>query len=108
MKVELAALPAVGMHFLQVQNPDGLFSNDFIFHVTVNAGERERPKVAELRTDGDAIQRALTTHASRKSGMESRGGSRHARLAQRREFLNTNGPAGPSDAAAPCLPILAG
>ncbi len=31
--VELTRLPAVGMHFLQVQNPDGLFSNDFIFHV---------------------------------------------------------------------------
>jgi YVTN family beta-propeller protein len=33
VRVELAALPPVGMHFLQVQNPDGLFSNDFIFHV---------------------------------------------------------------------------
>ena len=31
--VELAALPtSVGMHFLQVRNPDGLFSNDYIFH----------------------------------------------------------------------------
>ena len=32
IQVQLAALPAPGMHFLQIQNPDGLFSNDFIFH----------------------------------------------------------------------------
>jgi hypothetical protein len=51
VKVELAALPAVGMHFLQVQNPDGLFSNDFIFHVSEHAEEAERPKVAELHED---------------------------------------------------------
>ena len=37
VKVELASLPTVGTHFLQVQNPDGLFSNDFIFHVAENA-----------------------------------------------------------------------
>ncbi|MFT7639099.1 MAG: hypothetical protein ACI9G1_000826 [Pirellulaceae bacterium] len=35
--VELAELPAVGMHLLQLQNPQGLFSNDFIFHVTLDA-----------------------------------------------------------------------
>jgi len=33
IKVWLETLPAAGMHFLQVQNPGGLFSNDFIFHV---------------------------------------------------------------------------
>ena len=33
VKVGLAALPDLGIHFLQVQNPDGLMSNDFIFHV---------------------------------------------------------------------------
>lgn len=32
--VKLKTLPAEGMHFLQIQNPDGMFSNDFIFHVT--------------------------------------------------------------------------
>ena len=32
--VKLETLPPVGMHFLQIQNPDGMFSNDFIFHVT--------------------------------------------------------------------------
>jgi YVTN family beta-propeller protein len=31
--IQLLKIPALGMHLLQVQNPDGLFSNDFIFHV---------------------------------------------------------------------------
>lgn len=31
--VALETLPAAGMHFLQIQNPDGMFSNDLIFHV---------------------------------------------------------------------------
>lgn len=31
--VELETLPMDGMHFLQIQNPEGMFSNDFIFHV---------------------------------------------------------------------------
>jgi hypothetical protein len=32
IQVQLQTLPAAGMHFLQIQNPNGLFSNDFIFH----------------------------------------------------------------------------
>jgi hypothetical protein len=32
IQVQLQTLPPAGMHFLQIQNPDGLFSNDFIFH----------------------------------------------------------------------------
>lgn len=32
--IKLETLPPAGMHFLQIQNPDGMFSNDFIFHVT--------------------------------------------------------------------------
>ncbi len=35
--VKLSESPSIGMHLLQIQNPDGLFSNDFIFHVTENA-----------------------------------------------------------------------
>ena len=31
--IALAELPKTGMHLLQVQNPGGLFSNDFIFFV---------------------------------------------------------------------------
>ena len=35
--ITLAELPGIGMHFLQVQVPGGLFSNDFIFQVTSDA-----------------------------------------------------------------------
>ena len=31
--VELQSLPSMGMHLLQLQNANGMFSNDFIFHV---------------------------------------------------------------------------
>ena len=34
VQLRLDELPDVGMHLLQVQNQQGLFSNDFIFHVT--------------------------------------------------------------------------
>lgn len=37
LAIELTELPSPGMHFLQLQNPDGLFSNDFIFHVVPSA-----------------------------------------------------------------------
>ncbi|MCB1629898.1 MAG: hypothetical protein KDI48_19365, partial [Xanthomonadales bacterium] len=38
LEVQLSALPSTtGIHFLQVQNPDGLVSNEFIFH-TLAAG----------------------------------------------------------------------
>jgi hypothetical protein len=32
VQVQLQTLPPPGMHFLQIQNANGLFSNDFIFH----------------------------------------------------------------------------
>jgi len=44
--VKLATLPKDGMHLLQIQNPDGLFSNDFIFHV------RKNPKDATTSAEG--------------------------------------------------------
>ncbi len=44
--VELAKLPAIGMHFLQIQNPNGLCSNDFIFHVTEDAKAAEELKLS--------------------------------------------------------------
>jgi hypothetical protein len=31
--VSFIEMPSLGMHLLQVQNPSGLFSNDFIFYV---------------------------------------------------------------------------
>ena len=38
LEITLENLPQPGIHFLQIQSPSGLFSNDFIFHV---AGARE-------------------------------------------------------------------
>jgi ankyrin repeat protein len=35
--IELETLPSVGLHLLQVQVPDGMFSNDFLFHVAKSA-----------------------------------------------------------------------
>ena len=36
VEIELVELPSQGLHMLQIQNPNGLFSNDFIFHVTAD------------------------------------------------------------------------
>ena len=36
VEIRLEELPNPGIHFIQVQNPDGLFSNEFIFHVDVD------------------------------------------------------------------------
>lgn len=51
--VELNQIPEVGMHFLQVQVPQGLFSNDFIFHVTQNKNSADalRSRIAREHTD---------------------------------------------------------
>ena len=37
VRIQLEELPETGMHLIQVQNVNGLFSNDFIFHVTKDA-----------------------------------------------------------------------
>jgi YVTN family beta-propeller protein len=52
VEIALASLPPVGMHLLQIQNPDGLFSNDFIFHVTKDA-----EAAAELKRQADRAHR---------------------------------------------------
>lgn len=58
IEVQLASLPTpAGMHFLQVQNPDGLFSNDFIFHSN-DQGEDNCPDIPnpdQSDVDGDGI-----------------------------------------------------
>ena len=55
--MRLASLPdTTGMHMLQLQNPDGLFSNDFIFFSeTAPNGcvEAVFGLLSELRSDGD-------------------------------------------------------
>ena len=39
VEIALANLPPEGMNFVQLQNKDGLFSNDFIFHVSDKKAE---------------------------------------------------------------------
>jgi len=46
--VELATAPAPGMHLLQVQNPDGLASNDFLFFVDDGADPAFDPRGRSL------------------------------------------------------------
>jgi len=58
LNIQLNALPEVGMHLLQVQNLNGLFSNDFIFHVTDTAKDART-----LKTKNDAA------HVDRRSAM---------------------------------------
>jgi YVTN family beta-propeller protein len=42
ISIELETLPPIGLHFLQVQNTTGIFSNDFIFHVANKAEDIAR------------------------------------------------------------------
>jgi len=56
--VRLAGLPEeTGMHFLQVQNRRGLFSNDFIFHTTEGAEDNcpDIPNPDQADADGDGL-----------------------------------------------------
>ncbi len=55
VKVELAAMPSIGMHFLQIQNPNGLVSNDFIFHVAEKDPAIADPKPQTL---GDILRQS--------------------------------------------------
>ena len=55
VKVELAKLPDLGMHFLQIQNSNGLASNDFIFHVAEKDPAATDPKSQTL---GDILRQS--------------------------------------------------
>jgi len=58
IEIQLTSLPTpAGMHFLQVQNPDGLFSNDFIIHSN-DQGQDNCPGIPnpdQSDADGDGI-----------------------------------------------------
>lgn len=82
--VKLEGLPTAGLHLLQLQNPHGLFSNDFIFHVTANAQQ-----AAELRQridnehgrGGDGLARAIAAgQLKRTARLLDRGAPLNARL----------------------------
>jgi len=60
--IELDELPEDGMHLIQVQAENGLFSNDFIFHVTkdADAAAELKQSLAESQVDvRDALANAI-------------------------------------------------
>ena len=62
VEIALDTLPPIGMHFLQVQNPHGLFSNDFIFHV---AQDEEGADSLRRSLDPEALKDSLAAAISR-------------------------------------------
>ena len=75
--VTLESLPSPGMHFLQIQNQDSLFSNDFIFHVAEN-----EDNATELRykNNPDLLRNALARSIER------------GRLTEAKRFLDAGAP----------------
>ena len=49
IEITLEDLPEPGIHFLQIQNKGGLFSNDFIFHVADN--EQRAKEIRLLKSE---------------------------------------------------------
>ena len=54
VEIELASLPSEGMNFIQLQNKDGLFSNDFIFHAS---DKKIDPPQLREKAGGSDLQR---------------------------------------------------
>ena len=68
VEIALQSLPTPGIHFLQVQNPGGLFSNDFIFHVAASEAGAQKLSAApdRLRRElGSAISSGKVAEARR-------------------------------------------
>ena len=62
LSISLENLPTEGLHFLQVQNPDGLASNEFLFHVSEKKPDhnpKNRSLIGMLRQSG--VHRLLGT-----------------------------------------------
>ena len=59
--IQLSALPPEGIHFLQIQNRHGLFSNDFIFHVAQdeNAAKSLDQELADTHDPNSALASAI-------------------------------------------------
>jgi len=55
--ITLESIPPKGLHFLQVQNAEGLFSNDFIFHVT----DKKEDIAKTQNTDRTQLRNQLET-----------------------------------------------
>ncbi|OUW79313.1 MAG: hypothetical protein CBD74_10160 [Saprospirales bacterium TMED214] len=68
IQLRLEELPVAGMHLLQVQNQQGLFSNDFIFHVT-----KTKEAAAKLQAGIDAAhvdRRSALSEAASKGNLD--------------------------------------
>ena len=65
IQLRLDELPSVGMHLLQVQNQQGLFSNDFIFHVTDT--EEEAAKL-QAGIDAAHVDRRIALNEAASKG----------------------------------------
>ena len=67
VEIELASLPSEGMNFIQLQNKDGLFSNDFIFHVSDKKIDppqlREKLEVAIYKGNLSELKRLVESGA---------------------------------------------
>ncbi len=76
--ITLEGLPDYGLHFIQVQNPDGLFSNDFLFHVTdspENADEVQKLLEAAV-SEGDLDEaKRLLARGAKANALPKEGGS---------------------------------
>ena len=62
--IELASLPSVGIHLIQLQNPGGMFTNDFIFHVAESgeaAAQIDRDLDREYRQPWRGLNAAVTS-----------------------------------------------
>jgi YVTN family beta-propeller protein len=58
LEIQLSTSPQpAGLHFLQIQNPDGLFSNDFIVHVNDSKSDNcpGIPNPEQTDADGDGV-----------------------------------------------------
>ena len=71
LEITLTKLPTIGMHFLQVQNPGGLFSNDFIFHVTADTDLQEALGTAVRIGDRSVVQKTLAAGANPNQPVET-------------------------------------
>lgn len=83
--IELDSLPAAGMHMLQIQNENGLFSNDFIFHVaeSAEAAAELKRRIDESHIDvRDALSNAIA--AGDINEVKRRLGRRARRINDRR------------------------
>ena len=99
VEIELASLPPEGMNFIQLQNKDGLFSNDFIFHVSDKKIDppqlREKLEVAIYTGNLSELKRLVESGAdvnalSKGGGSPLSSAAFHGRL-EHVQFLFQNG-----------------